>query len=398
MSDKRRAKPVTITMLGGFSLTAGNTIITDADNRSLKLWGVLTYLIVHRDRNVSQAELIDQFWNEEGINPVNALKTLLFRIRAVLQPAFGPETEPILSHRGGYAWNQAIACRVDIDDFASLCQQAQETTRSAAERMDLYRRALALYQGDFLPKLSTQLWTIPLTASYHTRYLQAVRNFSALLEDAGIYDEMAAISARASQLDPLDEESYILNIRALLHLGNSTAALNRYETATDILYRTLGVRPSKELQDLYTGIMAMDHDLETNLSIIQDDLREVAARPGAFVCEYGFFKECYRLEARRTARTGVCVHVALLTVTLSNGSLPPPQVLGTVMDQLRDVLAGSLRQGDVVAKYSGSQYVILLHAANFENSEMVMERVVTAYHRKKRQNALTLTYKISALD
>ena len=116
------------------------------------------------------------------------------------------------------------------------------------------------------------------------------------------------------------------------------------------------MRPSQDLRELYNEIMSVEKSLETDLETIQDDLREAAARPGAFVCEYGFFREAYRLEARRAARSGTSVHIALITVSLPDGGVPPLSVLATTMDQLQEVLTGSLRRGDVVSKYSGAQF------------------------------------------
>ena len=158
------------------------------------------------------------------------------------------------------------------------------------------------------------------------------------------------------------------------------------------------MRPSQELRELYNEIMSVEKSLETDLETIQDDLREAAARPGAFVCEYGFFREAYRLEARRAARSGTSVHIALITVSLPDGGMPPLSVLAATMDQLQEVLTGSLRRGDVVSKYSGAQFVVMLPAANFENSTMVMERVVSSFYRQHRRNFLKLSYKIRALD
>ena len=72
--------------------------------------------------------------------------------------------------------------------------------------------------------------------------------------------------------------------------------------------------------------------------------------------------------------------------------------MGTTMDQLLAVLNQSLRSGDVVAKYSSGQYVVLLPAANFEDSTMVMERVVNAFYRQHRRHFLRITYKIRELE
>ncbi|HEX3000460.1 MAG TPA: BTAD domain-containing putative transcriptional regulator [Armatimonadota bacterium] len=208
---------------------------------------------------------------------------------------------------------------------------------------------------------------------------------------------MAEVCARASELDQLDEDIHVLLVRALLRQGKNAAALSQYEQATELLYRNLGVRPSEELRALYANIMDMEQGLETDLEVIQEDLRETAGRPGAFVCEYGFFRETYRLEARRAKRSGTCVHVALITVSLPDGGVPPLKVLSATMDLLLTELVNGLRRGDVVARYSGAQFVVLLPSANFEDSTAVMDRIISSFYRQHRRNFLKLSCKIREL-
>ena len=392
-------KRVAVTMLGGFRIRVDGNVLTDEINRSQKLWNVLCYLIAHRERTVPQSEFIELFWPEENsANPTNALKTLLYRVRSLLEPLFGEGLEPILSQRGAYAWNPAIACEMDVDRFELLCRRAQDTALPAQKRMALYEEAAEMYRGDYLPKLANQMWVVPISAHYHALYLEAVKEYADLLEHAEKFETMAELCPRASQLDPLDESLHTLIVRALLRQGKDSAALSHYEKATDLLYRNLGVRPSEELRALYREIMDVEERLETNLEVIQANLREAAQRPGAFVCEYGFFKEAYRLEARRSARSGACVHIALVTVSLPDGGVPPLGVLNTTMDQLLEVLVHNLRRGDVVSKYSGAQYVVMLPAANFEDSTMVVERIVNAFYRQHRRNFLKITYRIRELS
>ena len=50
-------KTVSISLLGGFALEVAGTSLTDDINRSLKLWSVLAYLTLHRDRAVTQSEI-----------------------------------------------------------------------------------------------------------------------------------------------------------------------------------------------------------------------------------------------------------------------------------------------------------------------------------------------------
>ena len=388
-------KTITVTTLGGFSILVDGNLLTDSINRSKKLWSVLCYLIVHRDRNISQAEFIKLFWpGDHSANPVNALKTLLYRVRSLLDPLFPAELPPILSRRGSYAWNPSIECRVDVDRFESLCTAVQDHGLSDDARLALYQEIVCLYQGNYLPKLANQPWVASKSKHYHSLYLQAVKAYAALLEHTGAFERMAQVCTQAIQFSPLNESLHVLLVRALLRQGKNADALSQYEKATDLLYRNVGVQSAGELRALYTEIMAVEQHLETDLEIIQSDLREPKLQVGAFVCEYGFFQEAYRLEARRSSRNGICVQMALLTVSLPEGGIPPLSALNTTMDQLLDVLIQNLRLGDVISRYSGAQYIILLPAATLENGSMVMDRVLSDFHHQHRRNILKLTYRI----
>ena len=120
-----KVNKVRVSFFGGFRIEIGGRVLTDEANRSQKLWNVLAYLIFTRDRYISQNEFIEMFWpDDNGSNPVNALKTLLYRTRAMLE-LFSDIIDPlIISLRGAYSWNPQIECEVDIDQFSELCSQA----------------------------------------------------------------------------------------------------------------------------------------------------------------------------------------------------------------------------------------------------------------------------------
>lgn len=388
-----------VQMLGKFQIQMGDIVVQDDVSRSQKIWNLLAYFIVHRDRLIAQEELINLLWPDEEIsNPANALKTLLFRVRAILTPAFGRQYPLILSRRGAYSWNPLLPCRLDTDTFETLAVQAADETLPEGTRMELYKQAIALYTGDFLPKLSGRLWVIPLATRYHALYVETVQSYGIMLMKAQSYAEAAALCNEAIQIEPYDETLYGLLISALMRQGKNIAALAQYERATDLLYRNLGVRPSQALRQVYQEIMKEQKSLETDLSLIQEDLQETASRTGAFVCEYGFFREAYRLEARRAARQGNCVHIALMTVSLPDGSIPSLDVLSIAMDKLLEVLKSSLRRGDVVSRYSGAQYVVMLPSANFEDGTRIMERIIKTFVQQNRRTYLKINYELRQLD
>lgn len=389
---------VQVTMLGSFRLSLNGHEICSDTNRALKQWNVLAYLIINRDRAISQAELIETFWaDEDRANPASALKTLFHRLRALLDSLFPDGTHPILSQRGAYCWNPAIHCTIDAEEFETLCRSAANRGHTVQQRIALYEQALALYQGDFLPRLSDQLWVIPISTRYHSRYIDAVKACTELLREGGQYQKMYEISSRASELHPLDEQLHMQRIQALLGLGNTSAARKHYEQATDLIYRNLGVRPSDEMSALFREIMASGEQVHEDLDAIQAEMMAGEQRSGAFVCDYGFFQEIYRLEARRVMRTGACMHIALLTVSQMDGSVPPLKQLNPAMDHLVHVVASSLRRGDVVTRYGTCQYAILLPSANYEDSTMVMERIVKNFSKSYSARGLRLRYTIQAI-
>lgn len=389
---------VNVTMLGSFSVGRGEARISDENSHSRKLFGVLGYLITHRGHMVTQSELIDLLWDDNSdANPANALKTLLYRIRRMLEPLFPEGTDPILSSRGGYTWNTQVECLVDVDRFEACCARCANTGLEEEERLSAGEEALTLYQGEFMAKMGRQMWVIPTAVRLHNLYLETVKTCAALLEQRGEYGEMELLAHQAVQMDSLDEGVYVILIRSLIRQGKDAAALSQYETATELLYRSLGVRPSEELQTIYREVMNSQQAMETDLEVIQQQLSETAERAGAFVCEYGFFREIYRLEARRSSRSGVCIHVALITVTNPDGTLPPLDALTGTMDRLQGILVDSLWRGDVVARYSAAQYVVLLPGANFEDSVMVMERILAAFRARYRAIRLKLSYKVREL-
>lgn len=393
------AAPLTIHLLGGFSMERNGKVLTDDINRSQKLWSVLAYLVIHRDRDIPQSEFIEQFWQKDNSsNPASALKTLLYRIRAMIEPLFGEDVQPVIARRGAYRWNPDIPCFVDMDRFEELCARAKEPEWDEQQRLMFYREATALYQGMLLPKLSDQIWLMPMVTRCHNQFVAAVRELAEILSRQNLYEELAELSLRASELDPADESLNILAIRSLLYQGRNAQALAHYEAATELLYRNFGIRASQELRSLYAEIMAVEQGMETDLDVIREELRETADRPGAFVCQYGFFREIYRLEARRSSRSGVCVHIALLTVSLPDGGAPALKQLNATMDQLLSVLRGHLRSGDVISRYSASQYVIMLPAANLEDSNKVLERIISVFYRQHRHNFLKITYKIREVE
>ena len=399
MNTKHQAEHVIrISLLGNFEICNGDAKIEETINRSKKMWNLLGYMITYHNKYISQNEYIDMLWPDEvSTNPTSALKTLLSRVRSLLEPIAKNQENFILSSQSSYQWNNNLPCIIDIEEFETYAKKAANTSYPEDERVAFYKKALDLYKGDFLSKHSTELWVIPISTYFHTLYLDTVKAFLQLLEKRNDYETMEYYCSKALQIERFDEEIHCMFIGTLLNQGNTIAALKHYEQTTDMLYSNLGVKPSKALRSLYLSIIRTQKTLEMDLNIIQNDLKEADFKSGPFFCEYCIFQETYRLIARQAAREGRSVYLCLLTVSDADGEIPSLNKLDGAMKRLADAINASLRRGDVVSKYSGAQYVILLPDITYEDSSMVMERIIKQYYQANRRSILHLKYKLQQI-
>lgn len=385
-------EPLQISMLGGFSLAyPGGATIDYQSNRSNKLWMVLAYLLTHRGKQITQDELVDILWADEDIdNPANTLKTLRHRLCSMLDELGGmPGKEMIRYNHGIYAWNEEVDCIIDIDQFSTYCALAEQE-QNPEQKASYYLNAIEYYGGDFLPKLSSEMWVMSTHAYYHAEYLRVVKKCIALLQDTKRYYEIITVCRKAVAIEPYDEELHRELIYALVNTGAKQSALSHYEKVKETFYREFGLNLSEDLVELYKQIIAESNDYEVDLSIIKEQLQEEAA-PGAFYCEYALFKEIYRLMTRMLERNGQSVYLCLISVTDKNGKrIVNTKKQSEVAGKLRTAIQFSLRRGDVFTRYSVSQYLVLLSAINYENTEMVLGRIQANFRRDNPNLAVRL--------
>lgn len=388
-----------INMLGGFSLQYNGKVIDYQKSRSHKLWLILEYLITFRDKEITQSELIELLWGDDFTeNPANTLKTLLHRLRNMLDELkFAPSKEMIIYNRGVYAWNNKLNFVVDTDQFTSLCILGDEE-EDVNRKIDYYLNALEYYKGDFLPKSSLEAWVVPINAYYHSEFLRVVQSSVELLKEQGRSYDVITVCQQAVAIDPYDESLHYELIQAMLDTGGQQAALAHYEHVVDLFYSEFGINLSDALTDLYKEIIKESNGIEVDLSLIRDRLQEEDGRPGAFYCEYSLFKEIYHLETRSASRNGQSIYLCLMSVTDGNNEmLDNKRQQNSAMSQLHSAIQYSLRRGDVFTRYSVSQYLIMLPTVSFENGEMVLKRIQKNFKKENPHSKAIITYKLQPL-
>lgn len=370
----------TIHLLGKFQIKYNNQILDSDMIRSEMIVKLLSFLIVHRDRSLAVNELADVLWQEdETDNPAGALKNLMYRLRTILKKNFG-EGEFILTSRGAYAWNQKFEVTVDAEEFEKYCDGAKKIT-DIGEKIACYEKAIHLYRGDFLTKYASISWIVPLSTYYHSQFLSIVKRVAKLYRETEQYEKMEKTCAYALRYDNIDEKLHCYLIESLIYQNKLELAKEYYDRAEKMLYDTLGVRASAKLREVHDGLMQMQKAAEAaEISEVNEDMAEEEPE-GAFICGYPIFREIYRLESRRIARLGISEYVLLITVFMKGQAKSESNEqynkfhIKKAMDCLGKTLKESLRIGDVAAKYSNSQYIVLLPTLDYEDSVMIASRI-----------------------
>lgn len=391
---------IQVQMFGEFKMTIGDKVLSDSDNHSQQMWNLLEYLIAYRNETISSQNLIEALWTEDkSNNPANALKNLVYRIRNMFTKSGIPFGRDLICYsQNTYSWNNQFVCELDTEKFQTLCMQASSLQLHADIRMELYLRAFALYQGDFLPGSSYRAWAVPFINTYRSLYFKSLYEAAELLTIYQRYEDLETICRKAVEIDRFEERAHQYLIESLVKQGKQSQALAHYNALTDLFYRELGVSVSQQVRSLYREIVKTINSVETDLSVIKEDLSEHEKAQGAFFCEYEIFKCMYRVEARTASRAGQSIFIALLTLTDHKDEIPEAAALSKAMDQLLQSACQSLRKGDIVSRFSATQYVLMLPTLTYENCQRVLSRIVKRFKLHCRSKEIKLHTTLQPLE
>lgn len=385
-----------IQMLGGFSLRLGKRELQDTDTRSKKVWVLLAYLIIHREQTVTQRTLIDLLWGDETdpINPENALRITMHRTRTLLEQ-LSPELGRgmILRRRGGYQWNGGG--EVDSERFEALCCQKSEDPDL---RLRNLMEAISLYRGDYLPRQSGEVWVVSTAAYLHNLFISAAQEAVELLIQQGRSHEAAGVCRRCLALEPCHEGFCQELMQLLAAAGDRRGAAEVYDRLSKRLFDDFGISPSEETRAVYRAAAYSPEDRVLSIDDVMGNLRESDAPSGALQCDFDYFRILCHALSRTMERSGGAAHVVLLDVISTAEREMPRQTIDRVMGQLSQQIRLSLRRGDVFCQCSVSQFTVLLSRANFENCQMICDRILRNFRRAYPCVPIRIAYQIRPLS
>lgn len=112
---------------------------------------------------------------------------------------------------------------------------------------------------------------------------------------------------------------------------------------------------------------------------VRRDLLEQIKIPGAYCQDYETFRGIYRFLERGIIRSGQKACIILITVVNGQGESLLPYEKDALMERLGKNIQSTLRIGDVYAKYSSSQYLVLVIDTTEGQADMIADRIKSKF-------------------
>ncbi len=376
--------------LGTFSVNHGEEEITEKTKGSSKLWELFKYLLTHRGRLLSPEQVLDTLWPDlEYAEPKAAFRYQVHRIKKTLaQDATTLDALRIVSSGGLYSLELKEDCWVDALEFEELSRKATACSDQDPESaIELHYQALSIYKGDYLPGAEI-VWVLPVRNYYRHLYLRNTLELTELLKSSQRYSEIIELCRKSFLLEPFEEKLHLRYLEALMEEGKMGQARTHYEYITSLMYQELGIKPSPEMQKCYQVIKS---NISTPGTVnIQELLKRDEKGRGALLCEPEVFRFLFNREMYRAEREDASLHFCLMTLTAPDFSFPPPELLSSARRALQHILLSRLRKSDVICRWNEAQFALLLPGLNYEQAQMVLQRVRKEFLNNFSEKAIIL--------
>lgn len=401
-------------LLGSLCLSDGERHLDQSGLHSPAAVRLLAWLALHRGMRCDAQILQDNIWEARDENSSDrTLRNTVYRLRKYLRETW-PEEEFVISEGRSYMWNPKVKLQTDTDQIEACIREAQAQARGLAQtqalahaqaesgerakQIALLKKALDLFSGKFLQSCSEH-WVVAERIKYQNLYLDTADQLCGLYAAEQNYADVLAVSTAALGQDPLSDELNEWAMKSYLALGRRAEAQEHYAKVEKRYYEELGIAPPKSFGDLNREARKSgeNENGNENLTNFAESLGAETHDGGAFACDRAAFETICRLESRRNKRLGLSSYMGMLTMDGSDAAETESgqeDALNERMEILRTCLMHNLRESDVVARCGRRQFILILSCCDFENAQLVLQRILQSYTGKQRNRRIDVSYSL----
>lgn len=239
------------------SLLGAQSIVDDAAGavrvRSSRVMALAAYLIADAGVARPRQHIAALFWPETtDAQALTNLRRELHHLRQVLGAEAG-----IVVTSTHLCWRDTDACRVDVRTFDSerRAALAGAATGASAAVLEHAGRAIAQYQGDFLPGRYDD-WVLELRSQLERQCVDLCDLVCQTRLRTGDLTGAVDVARRRIFLQPLEEVGYQTLMQLQSESGDRAGAVSTFHHCASVLERELGVDPGPATSAMLRRLLA----------------------------------------------------------------------------------------------------------------------------------------------
>ncbi|MBK8020283.1 MAG: tetratricopeptide repeat protein [Chloroflexi bacterium] len=195
-------------------------------------------------------ELCLNFWPDKSEDKARAL------FHATVHRARQAVGSNVIIHQDEiYGINPDVDLWSDAHVFERTVKEARGKPLREINTAELWRRAITLYQGEFLPGIYSD-WVENMREHLNDLYLEALITAGECAQMRADFGEAAKMYQQALKIDPLREEVHRSLMIAYRALGQKQKIKTHYEKMRRIFLDELGAEPAEETIQLVNNLLA----------------------------------------------------------------------------------------------------------------------------------------------
>lgn len=208
---------------------------------------------------------------------------------------------------------------------------------------------------------------------------------SAIFRDKKDWKALEGLGEYVSRVEPYCNWE-ILTMEAIIKSGHHQEAMDYYNRIVDKYLKECGIYPSTELLEMMDYHAIEEVHADNILDNIKEKMFDDSDKPsGGYFCSYPVFRGIYQFSCRRMERNNYVTYLMLCSLVDKEEKLiADKQTPDSLMEILKESIAGSIRKSDIFMQYSGCQYLLLLVLNDEAEADLVEERINQAFMEKEK--------------